>query len=92
MLRNEAAHGGKMIQDREKAQSAGTRKALPPSHVPHCEAEFYGDDFISDPFPHYAAMRALGPVVFLPALGTFAVTRHQEVRDVLWSFEVFSSA
>jgi len=68
------------------------RKVVAPSRVPHYEAEFYADEFIADPFPHYAAMRALGPVVFLPALGNFAVTRYQEVRDALRDFEVFSSA
>lgn len=62
------------------------------SHVPQYEADFYADGFIADPFPHYAAMRALGPVVFLPALGNFALTRYQEVKEALRNFEAFSSA
>ncbi len=60
--------------------------------VPHYDVAFYDDDFITDPFEHYAAMRRLGPVVYLPQLGNFAVTRYDEVREALRRFEVFSSA
>jgi hypothetical protein len=31
--------------------------------APVYEADFYADEFILDPQPHYAAMRELGPVV-----------------------------
>ena len=60
--------------------------------IPHYEQDFYGDAFIADPLPHHAAMRALGPVVFLPALGNYAITRYDEVKQALRHFEAFSSA
>ena len=60
--------------------------------IPRYEQDFYSDAFIADPLPHYAAMRALGPVVFLPTLGNYAVTRYEEVKQALRHFEVFSSA
>ncbi len=60
--------------------------------IPCYAQDFYSDAFIVDPLPHYAAMRALGPVVFLPALGNYAITRYEEVKQALRHFEVFSSA
>ena len=36
-------------------------------------------------------MRALGPVVFIPQLGNYAVTRYAEVRAVLQNWQAFSS-
>ena len=62
------------------------------NHIPCYEHEFYADTFIADPLPHYAAMRALGPVVYLPSLGNYAITRYDEVKQALRNFEVFSSA
>ncbi len=41
------------------------------TEAPHYHAEFYSDEFIADPFHHYGAMRDLGAVVYLPALGNF---------------------
>ncbi|MBL6625972.1 MAG: cytochrome P450 [Alphaproteobacteria bacterium] len=63
-----------------------------PSDVPHYDVAFYDDDVIADPFPHYAAMRALGPVVYLPQLGNYAFTHFATVRDGLRNHPAFSSA
>ena len=40
-------------------------KISPLSHkdAPGYDVDFYDDDFIRDPQPHYAAMRALGAAV-----------------------------
>lgn len=62
------------------------------SGVASYDVDVYGDPFIREPFPHYAAMRALGPVVWLPRHGNYAVTRYAEVREVLRDWRVFSSA
>lgn len=59
--------------------------------VPQYACDFYGDDFIQDPWPHYAAMRKLGPVVYIPDLDNYAITRHAEVRAALRDFERFES-
>ena len=60
--------------------------------APVYDVDFYGDDFIRDPHPRYAEMRALGPVVWLPQNGAFAVARFEEVRTVLRDWRRFSSA
>lgn len=53
--------------------------------------DFYGDAFIRDPYPRYARMRALGPVVWLEQNKAYAVARDAEVRDVLRRSDVFIS-
>lgn len=59
--------------------------------VPAYDADLYADATIRDPWPHYAAMRALGPVVWLPAHGNYALTRHAEVAAALRDPETFVS-
>lgn len=60
--------------------------------VPSYNVDFYSDDFITDPVPHYANMRALGPVVWLPQLSNYALTRHADVRAALRNHTVFISS
>lgn len=43
------------------------------------------------PFPHYAAMRADAPVLFLKNLGMFFVTRHDLVQEVAKDHKTFSN-
>jgi cytochrome P450/ferredoxin-NADP reductase len=62
-----------------------------PVGVPTYDVDFYSDDFIRDPYPHYAALRDLGPIVFLPQLGNYAITRFAEVREALHNWQTFSS-
>lgn len=59
--------------------------------APAYEADFYSDDFIRDPWGHYAAMRALGPVVWLPRHDNYALTRYKEVGDCLRDPATFCS-
>lgn len=65
---------------------------LPPTDVPTYDVDFYSDEVIRNPWPHYAAMRELGEVVYIPSLGNYAVTRYAETRQVLENWQVFSSA
>jgi cytochrome P450 len=60
--------------------------------APVYDENFYGDAFIREPHPYYAAMRALGPVVWLPQHGNFAAVRYDSVRAALRNHRVFSSA
>ena len=53
--------------------------------------DFYADDFIRDPIPRYADMRAKGPVLWLPHQNAYAVTRHAEVVEVLNRTKTFLS-
>lgn len=59
--------------------------------APQYDIDFYSDDFIRNPWPHYAKMRELGPVVYLPRLGNFALTRHAEVSGALRDHDTFIS-
>lgn len=60
--------------------------------VPYYDIDFYGDEFIRDPFPHYAKMRELGPVVWLPQLENFALPRYKEVQRALRDNDTFISS
>ncbi len=53
--------------------------------------DFYSDGFIRDPVPHYAEMRAAGPVVWLPQNNCHAATRYDAVVEVLRSPDRFQS-
>ena len=59
--------------------------------APEYPYDFFSDDFIRDPLPRYAEMRALGPVVWLPHQKAFAVARHEECQLVLRQPGVFQS-
>jgi cytochrome P450/ferredoxin-NADP reductase len=59
--------------------------------APSYDVDFYSDEFIREPWPHYAAMRELGPLVWLPRHGNYALTRYQEVADCLRDPETFCS-
>jgi cytochrome P450 len=67
-------------------------KAALPAGVPVYDIEYYSDEVIRAPWHHYAAMRDLGEVIFIPSLGNYAVTRYAECRQVLENWRVFSSA
>src|SRR5690554_3556413 len=69
-------------------------KVLPPVGrvgAPVYDEEFYSDAFIADPYPHYATMRELGPVVYIPHLDNYTVTQYAEAREVLHDWKRFSS-
>lgn len=59
--------------------------------APECDVDLFGDDVLRDPYPIYAEMRRIGPVVWLPRHGFFAVARYAEVREVLNDHERFVS-
>jgi cytochrome P450 len=51
----------------------------------------YSDEAILDPYPHYAAMRALGPLVYLPLYDIYAIPRYAEVKKALLAHNDFVS-
>ena len=53
------------------------------SAAPIYDIDYYSDEVIADPWPHYAAMRALGPVVYLPRHDAYAMVRMAETRAAL---------
>lgn len=66
--------------------------AAPDATVPCYDVNLYNDAVIAEQHTHFKAMRDLGPVVWLPRHGAFAVTRYAELSDALRNWQVFSSA
>jgi cytochrome P450 len=50
---------------------------------PVYDADLFTDEALTDPYPHYQALRDAGPVVWLPAHDVYAIARYREVRAVL---------
>ncbi len=61
------------------------------TNAPSYDIDFYSDAFIADPLPHYAAMRALGPVVYLPRHGNYAAVGYDALREAMRNVGVFLS-
>lgn len=60
--------------------------------IPTFELDFWSDEVILDPYPHYETLRALGPAVWLSKNQVWALTHHASVREGLLNPAVFSSA
>ena len=63
-----------------------------PRDVPVYDADLYSVAAIRDPYPHYARMRALGPVVWLPKQRLYALPRYAEVKAALRDSDTFRSS
>jgi cytochrome P450 len=62
-----------------------------PAGVPIYRPDIYSTDAIVDPYPHYARMRELGPVVWLPKQRAYALPRYGECKAVLRDDKTFLS-
>jgi cytochrome P450 len=62
-----------------------------PSGVPEYPANIYTTDAIVDPYPHYARLRAHGPVVWLSRHRLYALPRYAECKAVLRDDKTFIS-
>jgi cytochrome P450 len=61
------------------------------STPPVSDIDLFDDAVTVDPWPTYAALRELGPVVYLPANDTYVLTRYEGIRNALFDWETFSS-
>ncbi len=52
-------------------------------NIPVSDIDFYSDEVIKDPYPVYAHLRELGPVVYMEKNDLYLVARYQEVSEVL---------
>lgn len=59
--------------------------------IPLYRPNIYSTAAILDPYPHYAELRALGPLVWLPRQRAYAVSRYDECKMVLLDDETFIS-
>lgn len=60
--------------------------------LPTWDGDLYADAVIEDPYPVYAQLRALGPVVWLSRHQVYALPRYAEVAAVLRQPRRYSSA
>nr|BAA23268.1 hypothetical protein [Nocardioides sp.] len=59
--------------------------------APESDVDLFAGEVLADPYPIYAALRSLGPVVWLPRHGFYVVVRYAEAREVLNDHERFVS-
>jgi cytochrome P450 len=59
--------------------------------TPRSPLDLFSDDTLADPYPHYAALRAQGPAIHLPAHDIWALSRYADVRTALLDARTFSS-
>ncbi|MGW5746578.1 cytochrome P450 [Amycolatopsis sp. NPDC003861] len=65
---------------------------MPQRHeVPVYRPDVYSPQAILDPYPHYANLRELGPVVWLPKHDVYALPRYAECKAVLLDDKTFVS-
>jgi cytochrome P450 len=63
----------------------------PPGGFPVHRTNIYTTDAIVDPYPHYTALRHLGPVVWLARHRVYALARYTECKAVLRDDKTFIS-
>jgi len=60
--------------------------------IPEIDVDLWSDEVLVDPYPTYARLRSLGPVLYTPRWDAYVVPGYDEVRQVLQDWETFSSA
>lgn len=55
------------------------------------DIDLWSDDVLADPYPTYAALRALGPVVWLSRENAWVVTHHAAIKEAMLNAETFTS-
>jgi 4-methoxybenzoate monooxygenase (O-demethylating) len=60
--------------------------------APVSDFDPYAEDVLDNPYPHYEALRELGPVVYLRRYGVWAIARHAEIDTVLRDHVTFCSS
>jgi cytochrome P450 len=68
------------------------RAENPAQGMPVSDIDLFSDKALLDPYPHYDALRELGPAVWLSRFGLYILTRFDDVRGALARPEIFSSA
>jgi cytochrome P450 len=63
----------------------------PPDGIPVYKPDIYATDAIVDPYPHYARLRELGPVVWLTKQRVYALPRFSQCKAVLRDDATFAS-
>ena len=61
------------------------------TQCPVFSEDLYSDAAVREPLQYYKRIRELGPVVYLPLLGNYALPRHREVQLALRDHQTFKS-
>ncbi|MDY7101459.1 MAG: cytochrome P450 [Actinomycetota bacterium] len=64
----------------------------PTTDVPAIDVDLWSDDVLADPYPTYARLRAVGPVLYDAERAVYVLTRYDEIRHATQDWETFSSA
>lgn len=59
--------------------------------IPSLDFDPFDEGALADPYAHHDALRDTGPVVWLPAIGVYAMARFAEVQAALKDWETFTS-
>ena len=68
-----------------------TTAAVPPVAVPASDIDPFSHQNLADPGPMHAALRDLGPVVYLSRYDVYALARYTEVHEALVNWQEFVS-
>ncbi|MGE3244815.1 MAG: cytochrome P450 [Beijerinckiaceae bacterium] len=80
------------MDDLKKLHEGQARIEAPVANVPLSLLDPYDAEVLRDPYPHYAALRELGPVVWMERYGVFALPCYAEVKDVLADHNTYCSS
>ena len=61
-------------------------------NIPSIDIDLWSDDVLANPYPAYAELRALGPVVYDAERDVYILSRYDDVRSAVQDWERFSSA
>ncbi len=73
--------------DRYSAKQFG----MPPDGVPVLDIDPFDTSFLATPYANHERMRDAGPFVWIPKYCVLATARHEQVRSILASHEIFIS-
>jgi cytochrome P450 len=59
--------------------------------VPQFDIDLFSDENLIDPYPIYARFREAGPVVYLPQIDAYVLSRYDDVRAGLGNHDAFIS-
>lgn len=66
--------------------------ASAPAGVPVVDVDPYSEEFLLDPYPGHAQLRAAGPIAWIPKYGIYAAARHKAARAVFADHATFISS
>ena len=88
----QAAHSLQEKALQEQIENGVADLPPPVANVPVSALDIYDASVLTDPWPYYAQLRDAGPVVWLKRYGVYAITHHEQVKNVLTDNETYGSS